>query len=69
MICSYIVNLSLLFGAVLSWGIMWPLIKGLSGDWYPSDLPPSSMKSLNGYKVHQKTNNNPQETRSLSRAI
>ena len=51
MICSHIVNLSLLFGAVLSWGIMWPLIKGLSGDWYPSTLPQSSMKSLNGYKV------------------
>ncbi|KAF3565670.1 hypothetical protein DY000_02016936 [Brassica cretica] len=51
MICSHIVNISLLFGAVLSWGIMWPLIKGLSGDWYPSTLPQSSMKSLNGYKV------------------
>ncbi|KAL0875189.1 hypothetical protein Bca101_024894 [Brassica carinata] len=51
MICSHIVNLSLLFGAVLSWGIMWPLIRGLSGDWYPSTIPQSSMKSLSGYKV------------------
>ncbi|KAB5531530.1 hypothetical protein DKX38_018200 [Salix brachista] len=26
MICSHLVNLSLLLGAVLSWGLMWPLI-------------------------------------------
>lgn len=51
MICPHIVNISLLFGAVLSWGIMWPLIKGLKGDWFPSTLPENSMKSLNGYKV------------------
>ncbi|CAH8279506.1 unnamed protein product [Arabidopsis lyrata] len=51
MICPHIVNLSLLFGAVLSWGIMWPLIKGLKGDWFPATLSESSMKSLNGYKV------------------
>nr|UXP87123.1 yellow stripe 1-like-3 [Vigna radiata var. radiata]UXP87124.1 yellow stripe 1-like-3 [Vigna radiata var. radiata] len=51
MICSHLVNLSLLFGAVLSWGIMWPLIKGLKGQWFPESLPESSMKSLNGYRV------------------
>ncbi|KAJ6687459.1 OLIGOPEPTIDE TRANSPORTER YGL114W-RELATED [Salix koriyanagi] len=51
MICSHIVNLSLLLGAVLSWGVMWPLIGGLKGEWFPSTLPESSMKSLNGYKV------------------
>lgn len=51
MICSHLVNLSLLLGAVLSWGIMWPLISGLKGDWFPKTLPESSMKSLNGYKV------------------
>ncbi|KAK9724851.1 hypothetical protein RND81_05G103000 [Saponaria officinalis] len=51
MICSHLVNLSLLFGAVLSWGIMWPLIGDLKGKWFPSSLPESSMKSLNGYKV------------------
>ncbi|KAH9780275.1 metal-nicotianamine transporter YSL3 [Citrus sinensis] len=50
MICSHLVNLSLLLGAVLSWGIMWPLITGLKGDWFPKTLPESSMKSLNGYK-------------------
>lgn len=51
MICPHLVNLSLLLGAVLSWGIMWPLIRGLKGEWYPSTLSESSMKSLNGYKV------------------
>ncbi|KAJ6294787.1 hypothetical protein OIU76_022799 [Salix suchowensis] len=51
MICSHLVNLSLLLGAVLSWGVMWPLIGGLKGEWFPSTLPESSMKSLNGYKV------------------
>ncbi|CAM8971083.1 unnamed protein product [Rhodiola kirilowii] len=51
MICPHIVNLSLLIGAVLSNGIMWPLISDLKGEWYPAALSPGSMKSLNGYKV------------------
>ncbi|OMO79837.1 Oligopeptide transporter OPT superfamily [Corchorus capsularis] len=51
MICSHAVNLSLLFGAVLSYGIMWPLINRLKGDWFSEDLQESSMKSLYGYKV------------------
>ncbi|KAL9674491.1 hypothetical protein QQ045_030763 [Rhodiola kirilowii] len=38
-------------GAVLSWGIMWPLISDLKGTWFPKNIPESSMKSLNGYKV------------------
>ncbi|KAL8143579.1 hypothetical protein V2J09_016611 [Rumex salicifolius] len=51
MICSHLVNLSLLLGAILSWGVMWPLIHGLKGNWFPASIPESSMKSLNGYKV------------------
>lgn len=51
MICSHLVNLSLLAGAVLSYGVMWPLIGDRKDDWFPSSLPESSMKSLNGYKV------------------
>ncbi|GJY36013.1 metal-nicotianamine transporter YSL1 [Tanacetum coccineum] len=51
MICSHLVNLSLLAGAILSYGVMWPLIGDLKGDWFPSKIPQSSMKSLNGYKV------------------
>lgn len=51
MICSHLVNLSLLLGALLSWGIMWPLVSDLKGDWYPADMPESSMRSLQGYKA------------------
>lgn len=51
MICSHLVNLSLLLGAVLSWGVMWPLIRGLKGEWFPQTLSEGSMKSLTGYKV------------------
>ncbi|XP_048532855.1 probable metal-nicotianamine transporter YSL9 isoform X1 [Triticum urartu] len=51
MICPYLINASLLLGSVLSWGVMWPLIAGLKGDWYPADLPESSMRSLQGYKA------------------
>ncbi|KAI3457962.1 hypothetical protein Pfo_014625 [Paulownia fortunei] len=51
MICSHLVNLSLLLGAVLSYGIMWPLISEKKGDWFPQNIKESSMKSLNGYKV------------------
>ncbi|KAL8095682.1 hypothetical protein AgCh_036901 [Apium graveolens] len=51
MICSHTVNLSLLFGAVISWGLMWPLIGEQKGVWFPKTLPESSMKSLDGYKV------------------
>ncbi|KAL6633872.1 hypothetical protein ACP70R_026543 [Stipagrostis hirtigluma subsp. patula] len=50
MICSHLVNLSTLFGAILSWGILWPLISRRKGDWYPADVPESSMTSLYGYK-------------------
>lgn len=51
MICPHIVSFSLLFGAVISWGIMWPLIEKQKGEWFPSNVPESSMESLNGYKV------------------
>lgn len=51
MICPHIVNISLLIGAVASWGLMWPLISNQKGNWFPENLPESSMKSLNGYKV------------------
>jgi hypothetical protein len=26
-------------GAILSWGIAWPLLRNRAGDWYPADLP------------------------------
>ncbi|XP_038678769.1 metal-nicotianamine transporter YSL1-like [Tripterygium wilfordii] len=51
MICSHLVNLSLLLGAVLSYGLMWPLFDQLKGDWFPSNLEETSMRSIYGYKV------------------
>ncbi|KAM0915410.1 hypothetical protein ACQ4PT_010825 [Festuca glaucescens] len=50
MICPHLINISLLLGSILSYGIMWPLISDLKGNWYPADLPESSMRSLQGYK-------------------
>ncbi|KAK3158603.1 hypothetical protein QOZ80_2AG0139260 [Eleusine coracana subsp. coracana] len=50
MICSHLVNFSTLFGAILSWGILWPLISKQKGNWYPANIPESSMTSLFGYK-------------------
>lgn len=51
MICSHLVNLSLVLGAVLSWGVMWPLIREQKGEWYPATISEKSMRSLQGYKV------------------
>ncbi|KAI3922877.1 hypothetical protein MKW98_007008 [Papaver atlanticum] len=51
MICPYSVNLSMLLGAVVSWGIMWPLVQQKKGDWFSADLPLSSLNGLQGYKV------------------
>ncbi|CAL4886381.1 unnamed protein product [Urochloa decumbens] len=51
MICSHLVNISTLLGAILSWGILWPLISKQKGEWYPANVPESSMKSLYGYKA------------------
>ncbi|XP_043715767.1 probable metal-nicotianamine transporter YSL7 isoform X2 [Telopea speciosissima] len=51
MICPYIINISLLVGAILSWGIMWPLIETRKGHWYSADLSPTSLHGLQGYKI------------------
>ncbi|KAF5958103.1 hypothetical protein HYC85_005328 [Camellia sinensis] len=51
MICPYIINISLLVGAILSWGLMWPLIQVQKGHWYSAELKPSSLHGLQGYKV------------------
>lgn len=51
LICPHIVNCSVLFGAIISWGILWPLISQRAGDWYPADLGSSDFKGLYGYKV------------------
>ncbi|KAF4394683.1 hypothetical protein CsatB_019265 [Cannabis sativa] len=51
MICPYIVNISVLLGGILSWGVMWPLIENRKGDWFDEKLKPSNMHALQGYKV------------------
>ncbi|CAF1710492.1 hypothetical protein Bca4012_007225 [Brassica carinata] len=51
MICSHMVNLSLLLGAILSYGLMWPLLDKLKGSWFPDNLDEHNMKSIYGYKV------------------
>ncbi|KDP41617.1 hypothetical protein JCGZ_16024 [Jatropha curcas] len=51
MICPYVINISVLLGGILSWGLMWPLIDSRKGDWFPADLSPKSLSGLQGYKV------------------
>ncbi|KAI3407944.1 uncharacterized protein J3R85_020613, partial [Psidium guajava] len=51
MICPYIINISVLLGGILSWGLMWPLIETKRGQWYPAEESPTSMHGLQGYKV------------------
>ncbi|KAK2434123.1 putative metal-nicotianamine transporter YSL7 [Trifolium repens] len=51
MICPYIINVSMLIGGILSWGVMWPLIENKKGDWYSPNLKQSSLHGLQGYKL------------------
>ncbi|OIW05376.1 hypothetical protein TanjilG_28841 [Lupinus angustifolius] len=51
MICPYIINISLLLGSILSWGIMWPLIEQKKGDWYSAELSAKSLSGIQGYRV------------------
>jgi hypothetical protein len=51
MICPHIVNWSMLVGAILSWGVMWPLMERKAGDWYPAGLDSHDFQGLFGYKV------------------
>ncbi|KAL5548922.1 hypothetical protein UlMin_004154 [Ulmus minor] len=51
LICPHIVNCSVLLGAIISWGFLWPFISGYAGDWYPADLGSNDFKGLYGYKV------------------
>lgn len=51
MICPYMVNVSLLIGAILSWGIMWPIIEAKKGIWYNAKLSASSLHGIQGYRV------------------
>ncbi|ESW24536.1 hypothetical protein PHAVU_004G138900 [Phaseolus vulgaris] len=51
MICPYIINISVLLGGILSWGIMWPLIKTKEGHWYAKGLGEGNLHGIQGYRV------------------
>lgn len=51
MICPYLVNISVLLGGILSWGIMWPLIGNKKGSWYSASISDSNLHGLQGYRV------------------
>ncbi|KAK9913626.1 hypothetical protein M0R45_037436 [Rubus argutus] len=50
-ICPHIVNCSVLLGAIISWGFLWPFLSQYAGHWYPADLGSNDFKGLYGYKV------------------
>jgi hypothetical protein len=37
MLVPHIVNCSILLGAILSWGLAWPLLSKKAGNWYPQE--------------------------------
>ncbi|KAK9931618.1 hypothetical protein M0R45_018890 [Rubus argutus] len=51
MICPYMVNISVLLGGIISYGLMWPLILNRRGDWYREELSLKSMNGLQAYKI------------------
>ncbi|XP_057446660.1 probable metal-nicotianamine transporter YSL7 [Lotus japonicus] len=51
MICPYIINISVLLGGILSWGVMWPLIENQEGHWYDKGLGDGSLHGIQGYRV------------------
>ncbi|CAE5962854.1 unnamed protein product [Arabidopsis arenosa] len=51
MICPHLVNCSVLLGAIISWGFLWPFISQHARDRYPTDLEASDFRGLYGYKV------------------
>ncbi|KGN64213.1 probable metal-nicotianamine transporter YSL5 isoform X1 [Cucumis sativus] len=51
MICPHIINVSVLVGGIISWGIMWPLIEEKRGQWYSEKLRSDDLSGLEGYKV------------------
>ncbi|KAG5619961.1 hypothetical protein H5410_005179 [Solanum commersonii] len=51
MLCPYMVNISLLSGAIVSWAIMWPMIEEKKGDWYSAQLSATSLHGIQGYRV------------------
>lgn len=38
-------------GAVVSWGVLWPVLDAKQGDWFPSGLPDWDARGLFGYQL------------------
>ncbi|XP_049366267.1 probable metal-nicotianamine transporter YSL7 [Solanum verrucosum] len=51
MLCPYMVNISLLTGAIVSWAFMWPMIEAKKGYWYSAQLSATSLHGIQGYRV------------------
>ncbi|CAD6262998.1 unnamed protein product [Miscanthus lutarioriparius] len=51
MICPHIVNVSVLLGGILSWGVLWPLIAEKRGSWFDAKLADTSLEGMQGYRV------------------
>ncbi|KAM0840399.1 hypothetical protein ACQ4PT_059686 [Festuca glaucescens] len=49
MICPHVINLALLFGGIVSWGLVYPFLETKHGEWYHTESP-SSLQGMNGYK-------------------
>lgn len=51
MIVPHVVNFGLLFGAITSWGLLYPFLQSKRGQWYHTDSR-TSLSGMNGYKVY-----------------
>jgi hypothetical protein len=47
----YVVAYSMMWGSVLSWGIMWPLLAKKEGSWYPAGIQDGDFRGMSGYRV------------------
>jgi hypothetical protein len=66
MICPHIVNFGLFFGAIISWGFLYPFLETKRGQWYQTDSP-TSLNGQNGYKVCTKKIKMKHTTEGLSK--
>uniref|UniRef100_A0A8I6YGL3 Uncharacterized protein n=1 Tax=Hordeum vulgare subsp. vulgare TaxID=112509 RepID=A0A8I6YGL3_HORVV len=49
MIRPYLINISMLVGAILSWGFLWPYIETKNGSWYAANLQEGSLRGPTDY--------------------
>ena len=51
MIVPQIVNVSMMCGAILAWGILWPIIDTKAGNWYAAGLKGDDVQGRYGYEI------------------